>query len=84
MCRGVQAMPLPSASLRHFLGGLSEEEALTNALTASLAEDLSGEEEATAREDDAAMPQSGISFAKMTAWGFAATGNAPHQASSKH
>lgn len=83
MCPGVQAMPLPSASLRHFLGGLSEEEALTNALTASLAEDLSGEEETTAGEDDAAMPQSGISFAKMTAWGFAATGNASHQASSK-
>ena len=67
-------MPLPSASLRHFLGGLSEEEALTNALTASLAEDSSGEEEATAAEDEAAMPQTGISFAKMTAMGFAATG----------
>ena len=67
-------MPLPSASLRHFMGGLSEEEALTNALTASLAEDFSGEEEGAATEDEAAMPQSGISFAKMTAMGFAATG----------
>ncbi len=67
-------MPLPSASLRHFMGGLSEEEALTNALTASLAEDYSGEEEGAATEDEAAMPQTGISFAKMTAMGFAATG----------
>ena len=74
----VQAMPLPSASLRHFLGGLSEEEALTNALTASMAEDFSGEEEeAAAAEDEAAMPQTGISFAKMTAMGFAATGDIP-------
>lgn len=72
----LQAMPLPSASLRHFLGGLSEEEALTNALTASLAEESSGEEEAAAAEDEAAMPQTGISFAKMTAMGFAATGEA--------
>ena len=72
---GTQAMPLPSASLRHFLGGLTEEEALTNALTASLAEDSSGEEEGgPATRDEAAMPQSGISFAKMTAMGFAATG----------
>ena len=68
-------MPLPSASLRHFLGGLTEEEALTNALTASLAEDSSGEEDGgPATQDEAAMPQSGISFAKMTAMGFAATG----------
>ena len=72
---GTQAMPLPSASLRHFLGGLTEEEALTNALTASLAEDSSGEEDGgPATRDEAAMPQSGISFAKMTAMGFAATG----------
>ncbi|CAK0785380.1 hypothetical protein CVIRNUC_008588 [Coccomyxa viridis] len=71
----LKAMPLPSASLRHFLGGLTEEEALTNALTASLAEDSSGEEEGgPATRDEAAMPQSGISFAKMTAMGFAATG----------
>ena len=69
-------MPLPSASLHHFLGGLSAEEALTNALTASLAEESSGEEEAAAAEDEAAMPQTGISFAKMTAMGFAATGSA--------
>lgn len=72
-------MPLPSASLRHFLGGLSEEEALTNALTASLAEDFSGGEDdaagaTPAAEDGSAMPHSGISFAKMTAMGFAATG----------
>ena len=68
-------MPLPSASLRHFLGGLTEEEALTNALTASLADDSSGEEDGgPATRDEAAMPQSGISFAKMTAMGFAATG----------
>ena len=73
----MQAMPLLSASLRHFLGGLSEEEALTNALTASLAEDSSGEEEAATVEDEAAMPQTGISFAKMTAMGFAATGDNP-------
>ena len=72
----MQAMPLPSASLRHFLGGLTEEEALTNALTASLAEDSSGEEDggSAAMRDEGAMPQSGISFAKMTAMGFAATG----------
>lgn len=68
-------MPLPSASLRHFLGGLSEEEALTNALTASLAaEDSSGEDDGAPIEDEANMPQTGISFAKMTAMGFAATG----------
>ena len=68
-------MPLPSASLRHFLGGLSEEEALTNALTASLAaEDSSGEDDGAPHEDEPSMPQTGISFAKMTAMGFAATG----------
>ena len=78
-------MPLPSASLRHFLGGLTEEEALTNALTASLAEDSSGEEDGgPATRDEGAMPQSGISFAKMTAMGFAATGRQHTSALSKN
>lgn len=68
-------MPLPNASLAALRGGLSEEEALNTALAASLAmeQGTDGDQEELGTKEP---PQGGVSFAKITKLGFAATG--PH------
>lgn len=72
-----QAMPLPMASLRAAAEGFSEDEALSAALAASLAQE--GAQDGAASDGGAKEPpQGGVSFAKITALGYAATGLTPY------
>jgi hypothetical protein len=67
-------MPLPIASLAALAGGMSEEEALSSALAASLAPE--GTQDGAPADGGAKEPpQGGVSFAKITALGYAATGD---------
>jgi hypothetical protein len=73
----MQAMPLPSANLAGLTGGMSEEDAIASAVAASTAE---AQDEGIDVEENAAKspPRAGVSFAKIAALGFAATGERPH------
>ncbi len=68
-----QAMPLPHASLAALTGGMSDDEALNSALAASLAVEGTPED-APGEVGAAEPPQGGVSFAKITKLGYAATG----------